>query len=85
MADDEQPLLGDSAADSPATVPQVGTLDVDLVIGKLLGYKNNPGKQVWSMMSADCVDWAIDTRFFPYIVSSIYDWALFPARKVLIK
>ena len=46
MADDEQPLLGDSAADSPATVPQVGTLDVDLVIGKLLGYKNNPGKQV---------------------------------------
>ena len=59
MADDEQPLLGDSAADSPATVPQVGTLDVDLVIGKLLGYKNNPGKQVWSMMSADCVDWAM--------------------------
>ena len=59
MADDEQALLGDSAADSPATVPQVGTLDVDLVIGKLLGYKNNPGKQVWGMMSADCVDWAL--------------------------
>lgn len=46
MADDAQPLLGDSAADPPATVPQVGTLDVDLMISKLLGYKNTPGKQV---------------------------------------
>ena len=52
MADDAQPLLGDSAADPPATVPQVGTLDVDLMISKLLGYKNTPGKQVWDMMSA---------------------------------
>ena len=52
MADDAQPLLGDSAADSPATVPQVGTLDLDLVISKLLGYKKSPGKQVRDTMSA---------------------------------
>ena len=46
MTEDENPLLEPSAADPPVTVPQAGTLDVDLVISKLLGYKNNPGKQV---------------------------------------
>lgn len=29
-----------------AAAPVVGTLDVDLLINKLLGFKNNPGKQV---------------------------------------
>lgn len=46
MAEEQHPLLEDSAADPPITAPQPGTLDVDLVIRKLLGYKNNPGKQV---------------------------------------
>ena len=46
MTEEQSPLLEDSAADPPITAPQPGALDVDLVISKLLGYKNNPGKQV---------------------------------------
>ncbi len=41
---------GEPAVDSaePASTPgqQMGTLDVDAIIAKLLGFKNNPGKQV---------------------------------------
>lgn len=31
---------------SPTPGPVIGTLDVDLLISKLLGFKDNPGKQV---------------------------------------
>ena len=28
-------------------MPQVGTLDLELLISRLLSYKDDPGKQVW--------------------------------------
>ena len=29
--------------------PQAGTLDLDLIINRLLSYKDNPGKQVFNL------------------------------------
>ena len=40
---------GVPAAEETPAAPHIGTLDVDMVIGKLLDYKNNPGKQVITM------------------------------------
>ena len=34
------------AAKEPGPTPQVCTLDLELMINRLLGYKDNPGKQV---------------------------------------
>ena len=34
------------ASVTPAATPVAGTLDVDLLLNKLLGFKDNPGKQV---------------------------------------
>ena len=37
---------GEAAEREPSLSLQVSTLDVDLMINRLLGYKDNPGKQV---------------------------------------
>lgn len=33
-------------ADAEVAAPQASTLDLDLIINRLLSYKDNPGKQV---------------------------------------
>ena len=40
------PGAGAEGEREPSPGPQVGTLDLDLMINRLLSYKDNPGKQV---------------------------------------
>ena len=47
MADQEQPLLTEGEGDGAgAAEPQGPVLDLDMIITRLLGYKERPGKQV---------------------------------------
>ena len=47
MADQEQPLLTEGEGDGVgAAEPQGPVLDLDMIITRLLGYKERPGKQV---------------------------------------
>ena len=44
----EVPEGGDAERETnPMPQAQGGTLDLDLIISKLLSYKDDPGKQVW--------------------------------------
>jgi hypothetical protein len=42
----EIPEAGGGAERETSPLPQGGTLDLDLVINRLLSYKDDPGKQV---------------------------------------
>lgn len=43
----EVPEGGGDIERETSPMPQGGTLDLDLIISRLLSYKDNPGKQVW--------------------------------------
>ena len=47
MAEQDQPLLTEGEGDSAgAAEPQGPVLDIDMIISRLLSYKEKPGKQV---------------------------------------
>lgn len=46
----QEKLTNEDTGPATAPGPQVGTLDVDAIINKLLGFKNNPGKQVGKLI-----------------------------------
>ena len=53
MAEQEQPLLTEGEGDGPSPAEAQGpVLDLDMIITRLLGYKEKPGKQVRRVFGA---------------------------------